>query len=297
MKDQIKKFFKFISTDPSSRACLILLISLCVSCLICFATIFLYLTLFWGQGFLDAFQTSLLLDSPSTIAFNLLMTALSYFISLFILTKNQEENVLLKLFIWPRLDLSFLISSLMGVLLVFSVSVLFDQFLFLLTTPLEKYFNIDIFSLSPNLALSSLIQKIDYQNLLSSLILIIMSLILIPVLEELFFRGYLWSTLRNRFSFILSAFISSTIYAFFYFGLVEGLNAFVLGFLFALIREKNPNNIWLCIIAHVALSCLTFVMGQMGFTYGVFGNSYPVWLWLSSLIGLFGGFWFFNAKK
>lgn len=95
--------------------------------------------------------------------------------------------------------------------------------------------------------------------------------ILVPIFEELFFRGIIFSGLKNNYNTVLALILSSVLFGIFHVDVV-GSTAFGLwlGWMFL-----KSNNILLCIITHSACNLISFFFriiakddqGQQFFTY------------------------------
>ena len=96
-------------------------------------------------------------------------------------------------------------------------------------------------------------------NLFTLSLLIIEIVVFAPVAEELIFRGFLYKFLRQRFSFVLSAFLVSFLFALMHFNFKSFIPIAVLGFGFCYIYEKTQN-ILAPIIMHLIHNSLTAVI-------------------------------------
>ncbi|UYP46292.1 hypothetical protein NEF87_002577 [Candidatus Lokiarchaeum ossiferum] len=90
--------------------------------------------------------------------------------------------------------------------------------------------------------------------------------ILVPIAEELFFRGYLFTSLRKRSSFWIAAIISSAC-----FGLIHGdpiaiVYAFMLGLIIAGVYEKSKS-IYISILLHMLINFISTMVGMLIQTY------------------------------
>ncbi len=87
-----------------------------------------------------------------------------------------------------------------------------------------------------------------------------------PVMEEFIFRGIIFRNLRFHWNFWISAIISSLIWAVIHLNLVQGMQAFVLGLLFAFVYEKCYK-LWVPILLHIIVnvaSVLAFYLSGEG---------------------------------
>ncbi len=95
---------------------------------------------------------------------------------------------------------------------------------------------------------------------------ILVGSILIPIAEELFFRGFLFTALRKRSSFWISAILSSVC-----FGLVHGdpiaiVYAFVLGLIISGVYEKSKS-IYIPILLHMLINFISTMVSYVILTY------------------------------
>ena len=100
------------------------------------------------------------------------------------------------------------------------------------------------------------------------LLQIISVVIIVPVLEELLFRGIVYKRLRGYLKVNIAIIISALIFGVFHMNVVQGLYAFVIGLLVAFVYEKYKT-IWAPIIFHVSANgvsiFLTEVIGEQSF--------------------------------
>jgi uncharacterized protein len=233
------------------------------------ASILAYFGFFLERAPLHPISLYALLNSPSTIAFQLLMMNLALLLAPFFVIWKYKlviENV----FSWRSSKLS---NFLLATLLVLSSCILIDQFLFLLFDSLLGRFTMR--NLAGNLNLASIIANLDQTDLFSYNLLLLLTIISGPALEELFFRGILWNGFRQSYSFKSTLLLTSFLFAVIHFDLLQGLSAFFMGLIYGYIIEKTKS-IWCSILGHVASSYMTFLMSDFGLSYGLGGMSYPV---------------------
>lgn len=73
--------------------------------------------------------------------------------------------------------------------------------------------------------------------------------IIIPIQEELMYRGLIYKNIEQRYNHIKAAVISSTVFAVMHMNLSQGIYAFLMGFVLAFIYQKTKN-IYACITFH-----------------------------------------------
>lgn len=90
-------------------------------------------------------------------------------------------------------------------------------------------------------------------------VLILMAGIIIPIAEELIFRALIYKRLRRGYGIGFALVISSLLFGIFHGNLVQGVYAFLLGLLLALIYEKWEN-IYLCMLYHMAANTSSLLL-------------------------------------
>jgi len=83
--------------------------------------------------------------------------------------------------------------------------------------------------------------------------------IIAPVIEELFFRGLIYGRLRQAMKPIVAIFISSLLFGIFHGNIVQGVYAFFIGFVLALVYEKT-GALWLSIVGHALINTIGVVI-------------------------------------
>ena len=73
--------------------------------------------------------------------------------------------------------------------------------------------------------------------------------IIIPIQEELMYRGLIYKNIEQRYNHIKAAVISSMVFAVMHMNLSQGIYAFLMGFVLAFIYQKTKN-IYACITFH-----------------------------------------------
>jgi membrane protease YdiL (CAAX protease family) len=79
--------------------------------------------------------------------------------------------------------------------------------------------------------------------------------IVAPVVEELFFRGFVFAGLRQRYDWKKAAFISSALFAVIHVTPTAMIPVFILGYIFAYLYHRS-NSIWPAILMHVSTNAL-----------------------------------------
>ena len=109
----------------------------------------------------------------------------------------------------------------------------------------------------------------SYANTLNStniILLIVSSVIISPIAEEIFFRGIIFKYLRNNFSFIFSTIVSIAIFAFMHGTIIHIVPAVIFGTLFCEIYEYTKD-IKYNIFFHILYNILMMTIGASPFIY------------------------------
>lgn len=100
-----------------------------------------------------------------------------------------------------------------------------------------------------------------------SVLVIVQTVILAPISEELLFRGIVYNRLRRYFGkFPLPALISSAIFGLYHFNLAQGIFAFLFGLLACAVYDK-VRNLWSVIALHIGGNLISVVLIYTGWTY------------------------------
>jgi membrane protease YdiL (CAAX protease family) len=81
--------------------------------------------------------------------------------------------------------------------------------------------------------------------------------VLVPITEELLFRGFLYRVLRDKLSFLLTSLLVSLAFAVVHGQLVVGIDVFVLSMVVCYLREKS-GSIWPGVIVHSLKNSVAF---------------------------------------
>lgn len=125
--------------------------------------------------------------------------------------------------------------------------VLIKEYFNIKKIPKEEYFNIIILTIGLTILMMFLTNILtnffpsynDVSNKLSTLkesvILLITGIILIPIWEEIFFRGIIFGYLRKNYNIKISIIVQALIFGFVHLNFVQGIYAFISGIVFALV--------------------------------------------------------------
>jgi hypothetical protein len=125
------------------------------------------------------------------------------------------------------------------------------------------------------LALFGLRAQVDLVPILAQLsspwLLLLAGVIVAPLVEELFFRGFVFAGLRPRYGWPKAAAISSALFALFHLQPLAILPIFLLGYLFAFLYQRS-RSLWPAILMHVLMNALAlgsaYLIAKMGITSG-----------------------------
>ncbi|HZK61020.1 MAG TPA: type II CAAX endopeptidase family protein, partial [Anaerovoracaceae bacterium] len=96
-------------------------------------------------------------------------------------------------------------------------------------------------------------------TLSSQIIVIVLGALVIPVGEELFFRGFLYRWIRNRLSFSMAVLMSALVFGAFHLIPIQAIMAFPLGLLNAWMFERS-RSLWPPIVLHITNNLFTLVI-------------------------------------
>jgi membrane protease YdiL (CAAX protease family) len=113
---------------------------------------------------------------------------------------------------------------------------------------------LDYFGLEVQADLTPLLQRLS-----SPWPLIVTIVLVAPVVEETFFRGFVFAGLRARYDWRWAAAISAALFAAAHMDLTFFIPAFVLGYLFAYLYQRS-NSVWPGMIIHTALNGLAMTV-------------------------------------
>lgn len=97
---------------------------------------------------------------------------------------------------------------------------------------------------------------------------IIRTVIIAPIMEELLFRGLMFRRIKEYTGFIAGALISSAVFAVYHLNLIQGIYAFIMGFVFCLIYNRF-DHILVPIIMHAAANIFSVIIYYINLSYSV----------------------------
>ncbi len=113
----------------------------------------------------------------------------------------------------------------------------------------------------------------------SVLVQIIAVGLLAPAAEELVFRGLLYHRMRYQISFIPSMIMSALIFAMYHGNIAQGVYAFLLGCVLALVYEKTQN-ILAPILLHCGANLFSIVATETNGFFGILEDTFAMWLYI-----------------
>jgi membrane protease YdiL (CAAX protease family) len=134
------------------------------------------------------------------------------------------------------------------------------------------------FVYSSVLALFGLRMQIDLMPILAQLsspcLFLLAGVIVAPLVEELFFRGFVFSGLRTRYGWSRAAVISSALFALFHLQPLAIPPMFLLGYLFAFIYQRS-RSLWPAILMHVLMNALALGAAYLALRMGIPSGTDP----------------------
>ena len=95
----------------------------------------------------------------------------------------------------------------------------------------------------------------EITNSESFILVFVVTAIIVPIIEEMFFRGLIYGRLRQAMKPIVAIFISSLLFGIFHGNIVQGVYAFFIGFVLALVYEKT-GALWLSMLGHALINTI-----------------------------------------
>jgi membrane protease YdiL (CAAX protease family) len=101
-----------------------------------------------------------------------------------------------------------------------------------------------------------------FNNGASPWLIFLTGIVIAPLVEEIFFRGFLYTGLREKVGWISAALISSALFAVVHFQPISMPPIFLLGLVFAYLYERTKS-IWPAVIMHFATNTLSLAAAYM----------------------------------
>lgn len=185
--------------------------------------------------------------------------------SFLIFTKNKEllkSNIFLMVLIADILTL-----ILIGVIFLPTEHRIKDM-ISIKKIPMKEYFNIFVLGIGVTIVLlflSGILTKLipnynEVSNQLatsrSSVCKLIITIVLIPIYEEIFYRGIIFGYLRKNFNIILAIVVQALIFGVMHLNLVQGIYTFILGIVLALVYMYSKS-----IIGNITIHIIFNLLG------------------------------------
>lgn len=138
------------------------------------------------------------------------------------------------------------------------------------------------FLYSSVLALFGLRAQVNLVPILAQLsspwLLLLAGVIIAPLVEELFFRGYVFAGLRPRYGWPKAAAISSALFALFHLQPLAILPIFLLGYFFAFLYQRS-RSLWPSILMHMLMNALALGVALLAAKMGIMPGTDPADFW------------------
>ena len=103
---------------------------------------------------------------------------------------------------------------------------------------------------------------------ISGIGLFILGGIVVPIAEEVFFRGVLYKWLRERWGVFIGVSVSSLIFGLVHIDIAIAATAFILGIVLALVYEYS-NSVWTAILIHIINNSVKIILLYLLFVLGI----------------------------
>jgi membrane protease YdiL (CAAX protease family) len=111
-------------------------------------------------------------------------------------------------------------------------------------------------------------------QLSSPWLLMLAGVLVAPLVEELFFRGFVFAGLRPRYGWPKAAAISSALFALFHLQPLAILPIFLLGYIFAFLYQRS-RSLWPAILMHVLMNALALGSAYLAAKMGILPGTDP----------------------
>ncbi len=106
---------------------------------------------------------------------------------------------------------------------------------------------------------------------------ILASGLVVPIVEELLYRGVVYQRLKRDFPKVLSILLSALIFGIIHYNLVQSLYAFLLGIVFALFLEQS-GHMYGAVIGHMTANLIAILRTETGFLNAANDGSLFAWV-------------------
>ncbi|WP_434293837.1 lysostaphin resistance A-like protein [Clostridium botulinum] len=171
--------------------------------------------------------------------------AITFFIYLLVL-KNKNENL------WQRCNFKKITPSYIyySILIAISISVFTCPIISLISEKFESY----------NQVADSIYAA--YGSILSMVCIII----LMPIFEEILFRGLIFNELKKNTNIILAVILQSLIFALFHGNMLQGIYTFILGIILCILYLKT-GSLWSNILCHIIYNLFGSLLMPLALSY------------------------------
>lgn len=169
-------------------------------------------------------------------------------------------------------QISLIVSGLSMILIIYSASPLFcDSFIRPKISPVSVAaillwgilftlcYDLLAFALHRPFVIS--VDSVSDGSVLSLSAYFLLSAVIAPIIEEIFFRGYLWKVISDfGGGFYVKLIISSVVWAFLHgqYGLYDRAFLIVLGIILGILRNRS-SGIYRCLLLHILINCTAFI--------------------------------------
>lgn len=122
------------------------------------------------------------------------------------------------------------------------------------------------------------------------------SVLIVPLLEELLYRGVVYYRLKESLPFVPSVLISAALFGLIHFNVVQFLYAFLIGMILAIFVEKS-GHMYGAVVGHMTANAIAVIRTETGWLAGTADGSAFAWI-VSVMLLLFGlGFLYFGLWR
>ena len=116
----------------------------------------------------------------------------------------------------------------------------------------------------------------------------LITVIIIPLVEEIIFRGYIYRGIYKISNFLIASIVSSLFFAVIHFNISQGIYAFLAGFVLSYIYYKT-NNFLYCYITHFFMNATSFILNVnlLNSKYLIFVLVVAIFLFFISIYSFF----------
>lgn len=109
-----------------------------------------------------------------------------------------------------------------------------------------------------------------FEQTQSLALIVFVGVIVAPLVEEVFFRGFLFAGFREKYGWKKAATISAVFFSFIHLQLITALPIFMLGYIFAYVYHKS-NSLWLPMLLHAMINGAAFLLFGLAYFFNSLG--------------------------